>query len=106
MFEGLGHEMGAHQRWSARCGAAVDASVHIRAERDELGDGASPVAARRFVQRFQQFRLRGDGDSGRFVGLLLPALPDCRAQGQQNNVCFLKSIITYHMSRNLSGNTD
>ena len=29
MFEGLGHERGAHQRWSARCGAAVDRDVQV-----------------------------------------------------------------------------
>ena len=29
MFEGLGHERGAHQRWSARSGAAVDCDVQV-----------------------------------------------------------------------------
>ena len=29
MFEGLGHERGAHQRWSARSGAALDRDVQV-----------------------------------------------------------------------------
>ena len=29
MFEGLGHERGAHQRWSARSGAAFDRDVQV-----------------------------------------------------------------------------
>ena len=29
MFEGLGHERGAHERWSARSGAALDRDVQV-----------------------------------------------------------------------------
>ena len=29
MFEGMGHERGAHQRWSARSGAALDRDVQV-----------------------------------------------------------------------------